>query len=190
MRPTERRLIETPPEVLIVIDHNGLAQYSSPDSVPLGLASGNRLNSHEVEDILAQTVADSDVCEREVQLPVNHNSYPSLNGRGLEAGQPRLSNTLYLHVRTGDIGSDLYAIFINDVSGQRRFEAVRRDLVTNVSYELRTPAGAIALLVETMTDAADDPNVVRYLSSRISEESARLAELMHHLVDSQKAQNP
>ena len=65
--------------------------------------------------------------EREVQLPVNRNSYPSSNGRGLEAGQSRPSNTLYLRVRIGDIGDDLYAIFINDMSEQRRFEAVRRD---------------------------------------------------------------
>lgn len=128
--------------------------------------------------------------EREVQLPINRNSYPSSNGRGLEAGQSRPSNTLYLRVRIGDIGDDLYAIFINDMSEQRRFEAVRRDFVTNVSHELKTPAGAIALLAETVTDAADDPDAVRYFSGRISKESARLTELVHHLIDLQKAQSP
>ena len=116
--------------------------------------------------------------------------YPSSNGRGLEAGQSRPSNTLYLRVRIGDIGDDLYAIFINDMSEQRRFEAVRRDFVTNVSHELKTPAGAIALLAETVTDAADDPDAVRYFSGRISKESARLTELVHHLIDLQKAQSP
>ena len=98
--------------------------------------------------------------------------------------------TLYLRVRIGDIGDDLYAIFINDMSEQRRFEAVRRDFVTNVSHELKTPAGAIALLAETVTDAADDPDAVRYFSGRISKESARLTELVHHLIDLQKAQSP
>ena len=102
----------------------------------------------------------------------------------------RPSNTLYLRVRIGDIGDDLYAIFINDMSEQRRFEAVRRDFVTNVSHELKTPAGAIALLAETVTDAADDPDAVRYFSGRISKESARLTELVHHLIDLQKAQSP
>ena len=93
-------------------------------------------------------------------------------------------------MRIGDIGDDLYAIFINDMSEQRRFEAVRRDFVTNVSHELKTPAGAIALLAETVTDAADDPDAVRYFSGRISKESARLTELVHHLIDLQKAQSP
>ena len=166
VRPTERRLIEVLPEALIVTARNGLVQYSSPGSVPFGLVSGDRLNSREVEDILTQAAADGGMREREVQLPVNRNSYPSSNGRGLEAGQSRPSNTLYLRVRIGDIGDDLYAIFINDMSEQRRFEAVRRDFVTNVSHELKTPAGAIALLAETVTD------------------------LVHHLIDLQKAQSP
>lgn len=190
VRPTERRLIEVLPEALIVTDRNGLVQYSSPGSVPFGLVSGDRLNSREVEDILTQAAADGGVREREVQLPVNRNSYPSSNGRGLEAGQSRPSNMLYLRVRIGDIGDDLYAIFINDMSEQRRFEAVRRDFVTNVSHELKTPAGAISLLAETVTDAADDPDAVRYFSGRISKESARLTELVHHLIDLQKAQSP
>ena len=178
VRPTERRLIEVLPEVLIVTNRNGLVQYSSSGSVPFGLVSGDRLNSREVEDILTQAAADGGVREREVQLPVNRNSSPSSNGRGLEAGQSRPSNTLYLRVRIGDIGDDLYAIFINDMSEQRRFEAVRRDFVTNVSHELKTPAGAISLLAETVTAAADDPDAVRYFSGRISKESARLTELV------------
>lgn len=62
--------------------------------------------------------------------------------------------------------------------------------MTNVSHELKTPAGAISLLAETVTDAADDPDAVRYFSGRISKESARLTELVHHLIDLQKAQSP
>lgn len=127
VRPTERRLVEVLPEALIVTDRNGRVQYASPGSVPFGLVSGNRLNSREVEDILTQAATDGGVREREVQMPVNRSVFPSSNGRGLEAGQSMPSNMLYLRVRIGDIGDDLYAIFINDMSEQRRFEAVRRD---------------------------------------------------------------
>lgn len=189
VRPTERRLVEVLPEALIVTDRNGRVQYASPGSVPFGLVSGNRLNSREVEDILTQAATDGGVREREVQMPVNRSAFPSSNGRGLEAGQSMPSNMLYLRVRIGDIGDDLYAIFINDMSEQRRFEAVRRDFVTNVSHELKTPAGAISLLAETVTDAADDPDAVRYFSGRISKESARLTELVRRLIDLQKAQS-
>ncbi|MBW3090834.1 sensor histidine kinase [Bifidobacterium miconisargentati] len=188
VRPTERRLVEVLPEALIVTDRNGTVHYASPGSVPFGLVSSGRLNSCEVEDILTQAASDGGVREREVQLPVHRNQFPTLNGKGIEAGQSLPSNTLYLRVRIGDIDDDLYAILINDVSEQRRFEAVRRDFVTNVSHELKTPAGAISLLAETITDAADDPDAVRYFSGRITKESARLTELVRHLIDLQKAQ--
>lgn len=75
------------------------------------------------------------------------------------------------------------------MSEQRRFEIMRRDFVTNVSHELKTPAGAISLLAETIGDAADDPGMVKYFAGRISKESERLTELVHRLIDLQKAQS-
>ena len=66
---------------------------------------------------------------------------------------------------------------------------MRRDFVTNVSHELKTPAGAISLLAETIGDAADDPDMVKYFAGRVSKESERLTELVHRLIDLQKAQS-
>lgn len=111
------------------------------------------------------------------------------NGKGVEAGKPLPEDTLYLHVRVGQIADNLFAIFISDMSEQRCFEIMRRDFVTNVSHELKTPAGAISLLAETIGDAADDPDAVKYFSGRISKESERLTELVHRLIDLQKAQS-
>ena len=92
-------------------------------------------------------------------------------------------------MRVGQISDDLFAIFISDMSEQRRFEIMRRDFVTNVSHELKTPAGAISLLAETIGDAADDPDMVKYFAGRVSKESERLTELVHRLIDLQKAQS-
>lgn len=82
-----------------------------------------------------------------------------------------------------------FALFVADVSEQRRFADMRRDFVTNVSHELKTPTGAIALLVETIADAADDPQAVRYFSGRIAKESQRLTELVQRLIELQRAQD-
>ena len=46
-------------------------------------------------------------------------------------------------------------VVIDDVTDRRRLEAVRRDFVANISHELKTPVGALALLAETLL-AEDD----------------------------------
>src|SRR2546430_7271558 len=52
---------------------------------------------------------------------------------------------------------DSVTLLFDDVTEVRRLEAVRRDFVANVSHELKTPVGALSLLAEAVTDAADDP---------------------------------
>ena len=43
-------------------------------------------------------------------------------------------------------------VVVEDTSERRRLENVRRDFVANISHELKTPVGALALLAETLLD--------------------------------------
>ena len=45
----------------------------------------------------------------------------------------------------------------SDESEAVRLDGLRRDFVANVSHELKTPVGAVALLAEAVLDAADEP---------------------------------
>jgi two-component system sensor histidine kinase SenX3 len=72
--------------------------------------------------------------------------------------------------------------FTRDVSESRRVESVRRDFVANVSHELKTPIGALALLAETMA-VNDDPAVMRQLAERVVREADRLAAIVDDLLD-------
>ena len=192
VRAAERGLVETMPDAIIVCDHTGKVRYLSPGAKSFALVLRGRLSSDEIGDILSLVVADGTVREREVSMSMDHldrTNAPELNGRGLQPGQEVPSDILYLRVRVGRVVDDLYAIYLKDMSDQRRFETMRRDFVTNVSHELKTPAGAIALLAETITDAADDPDAVRYFSGRVAKESNRLTELVRRLIDLQKAQS-
>lgn len=91
-------------------------------------------------------------------------------------------------VTVASIGDGLFSVTFLDVTDQVTFERTRRDFVTNVSHELKTPAGAISLMAETITDCADDPDAVRHFSKRISQESARMGELIAKLIELQKTQ--
>ncbi|ETY70803.1 sensor histidine kinase [Bifidobacterium moukalabense] len=192
VQQTERQLIAVMPEALIVTDALASVQYVSPGAQRFGLIEDSAMTLAEIRDILKLVAADSVVRERELAIPLDRTALAAAkntNGKGLEAGKTLPADTLYLHVRVGQIADDRFAIFLSDMSEQRRFEIMRRDFVTNVSHELKTPAGAISLLAETIGDAADDPDAVRYFSGRISKESERLTELVHRLIDLQKAQS-
>ena len=69
-----------------------------------------------------------------------------------------------------------------DESEAVRLEATRRDFVANVSHELKTPVGALALLAEAVLDAADEPEDVRRFSAKIVREATRLGTLVSELI--------
>ena len=186
--PTERRFVEVMPYALIVADSAGAVAYASKGADPLNLVRNGRLVAEDIGEVLALVVADGQVRERELKVTLPRPDRRQ-DGRGVRAGEAVPTDTLYLRVRIGAIADDLFAIFLRDMSEQRRFEAMRRDFITNVSHELKTPSGAISLLAETITDAADDPDAVRYFAGRITRESQRLTELVHKLIELQRAQD-
>ena len=190
VRPTARRFVESIPGAVIVCRGSGSVIYTSQTARSRNLVDKDRMGSRELRDILSQVVADGQTREREVEIDIPHRSTPggTVAGRGVQAGGTVPSNTMHLQVRASAIADDLYAIFVTDISERRQFEAMRRDFMTNVSHELKTPAGAIALLAETINDASDDPKAVKYFSARISLESKRLTELVQRLIDLQRAQ--
>ncbi len=69
-----------------------------------------------------------------------------------------------------------------DHSEAVRLEATRRDFVANVSHELKTPVGGIAVLAEALVDAADDGTEVRRFGEKILRESTRLGRLVTELI--------
>ena len=193
-----RSLIDVMRSAIILTDGLGNTRYVSHRAEQLGVVKAEHIVSTEIRDILSQVAADGCVRDREVDLKA---SAPS--------GRLTDQTSMVLRVRIGRIASveragvsndddgisdsggatELYAIFLEDVSELKHFEQMRRDFVTNVSHELKTPAGAISLLAETVSSAADDPDAVRYFASRISKESERLTELVQKLIELQKVQN-
>ena len=71
---------------------------------------------------------------------------------------------------------------IDDLSERARLDAVRTDFVSNISHELKTPVGALALLAETLADS-DDPEVNQRLASRMVDEAHRAANTIDDLLE-------
>jgi len=79
-------------------------------------------------------------------------------------------------------GSGLVLVLADDQTESRRVEAVRRDFVANVSHELKTPVGALALLAEATEEAAHDSEAVSRFARRMRHEAARLTFLVQDLI--------
>ena len=72
---------------------------------------------------------------------------------------------------------------LHDVTDLRRLERMRRDFVSNVSHELKTPLTAIQAYADTLSDGAvDDPGHNRVFLGRIIEQSQRLETLIQDLL--------
>lgn len=63
-----------------------------------------------------------------------------------------------------------------------RLDQIRQDYLAEVSHELKTPVGAVALLAEAVLGAAEDPHQVRWFSSKILHEANRLGALVTELI--------
>ncbi len=110
-----------------------------------------------VEEVLAGRVAE----RVEYEVPRN-NAIVALIGSPLP-GDPPPGAVLVLH----------------DVTELRRLENLRREFVSNVSHELKTPLTTIQAYTETLLDGAiSDPNINRKFLERIDEQAERLHKLI------------
>ena len=154
------------PDAVIVVDHDGteILRNEAAERYRHGRHS-DALAEEQIKDLLAVAQrGQSD--QRELQLFGPPREVLSLRSI------PLLSNGVILGA----------AVFIRDVSETRRKEGVRRDFVANVSHELKTPIGALALLAETMA-AGGDEAVVRQLADRVAREADRLGRIIDDLLN-------
>lgn len=73
-------------------------------------------------------------------------------------------------------------VVVDDISERWRLENVRRDFVANISHELKTPVGALALLAETLLDE-DDIEVTHHLAERVAAEAFRVGRTIDELLE-------
>ena len=73
-------------------------------------------------------------------------------------------------------------ILIQNLTELRRMETIRRDFISNITHELRTPLSSIKALAETLKEGAiDDEPVAKDFLERINGEVDRLAQMVQEL---------
>lgn len=97
-------------------------------------------------------------------------------------GPPRESYLLRASVLTNAARILGVLITVENVTKEQQLEEIRRDLVANISHELKTPIGALEILAETVEDE-NDPIVIKHLVTRIGKEAIRAGKIINSLLD-------
>jgi two-component system sensor histidine kinase SenX3 len=156
----------------VVLDAEDHVLQASDAARSFGLVEGDQLMASELLALARQVRRDGEIREGEFEITP---------GGGV--GGRVTSFAVRVAPLSGDVGSQgLVLLLAEDQSESRRVEEVRRDFVANVSHELKTPVGALALLAETVEDAADDPDAVRRFAGRMRQEAARLTNLVQDII--------
>ncbi|MGH3718757.1 MAG: sensor histidine kinase [Pseudonocardiaceae bacterium] len=152
---------------VVLLDRMGDVVLANPPALKLGLVRDSRPDERARR--AAQQARDTGEVVHVDLSPLDRGSR---SGRGPTAvlGEVR------------PLGEEFTVIDASDESDAVRLEATRRDFVANVSHELKTPVGAMALLAEAVLDAADDPHEVRRFGIKILNEANRLGTLVTELI--------
>src|SRR5580704_10743201 len=155
----------------VVLDNEDRVLQASAAARAFGLVSGDQLVVQELVALARQVRRDGEIREGELDVSTTgvHRRVTSLAVRAAP-----------LDAAVG--GGGLVLLLVEDQTESRRVEEVRRDFVANTSHELKTPVGALALLAETIEDAADDAEAVRRFAGKMRQEAQRLTNLVQDLI--------
>ncbi|MFA5079982.1 MAG: ATP-binding protein [Dehalococcoidia bacterium] len=97
----------------------------------------------------------------------------------------------YLDLKVSpDTESHSYVVIVKDLSEKRHLEEIRRDFISNVSHEFRTPISSIKLIAETLADVAPaDGEVYRDFLQKINIEADKLARMTDELTELSRMEN-
>jgi two-component system, OmpR family, sensor histidine kinase SenX3 len=171
------RIVALMPLGTAVVDRHRDVVYHNSRAKELGLVRERQLDD-EAWKAARQTLADGADVEFDL-LPGG--------GKRLVPGRSGLS----VHGQTRLLSEEdrrFAVVFVYDHSEYARMEATRRDFVANVSHELKTPVGAMAVLAEALLSSADDPETVRRFGEKVLVEANRLGDMVSELIELSRLQ--
>jgi len=161
------------PDIVLIIDPYDKVLYASEPARALGLVEENSVSKVSVKELI-----DSARLGKEVRNELVEVRRP-LPARG----------TVSLGVSVAVLGDQSTFLVGTDLTAAQRLEQVRRDFVANISHELKTPVGALSVLMEAVVEAGDDLGAVNKFVNRMQSEVLRLNNMVRDLVDLSRMQS-
>ena len=148
--------------------------HSTVSARSMNIVRGSRIIEGTVLEIVRESRQRSTELCRDIDVP------------GTATGR----TAQHLTVRVGPLDAHgNIVLVVDDRAPLLRVEQTRRDFVANISHELKTPIGAIAILSEAVEGAADDPEAVRHFAGRLNKETARVSEMVSQIINLSRLQS-
>jgi two-component system, OmpR family, sensor histidine kinase SenX3 len=171
------RIVALMPLGTAVVDRHRDVVYHNSRAKELGLVRERQLDD-DAWKAARQTLADGADVEFDLLPGMGKRLVPGRSGLSVH-GQARLLS---------EEDRRFAVVFVYDHSEYARMEATRRDFVANVSHELKTPVGAMAVLAEALLASADDPETVRRFGEKVLVEANRLGDMVTELIELSRLQ--
>jgi len=156
----------------VIIDNKGVVVRASNSALSLGLVHSHSLVHKVLVDLVHKARSSREALDGEFDLVTGMRGERS-----------------YVYARAGRIDSSHVLLVVEDRTESRRVDETRRDFIANISHELKTPIGAIALLAEALQDGKDDPDLVARFAENLQREANRLANLVQDIIQLSRVQS-
>ncbi|QOR35752.1 hypothetical protein IMX26_02710 [Clostridium sp. 'deep sea'] len=162
---------------LLYINEKGYTKIINPAARKLLSYTGTSnaeyvtvIRNTKLINIVEQALADKQASHNEIMLQLKTGSHII----------QLMTVPLYTHNNTDFRG---IMLLMHDITAIRHIEQTRKDLIANVSHDLRTPITSIAGFVETILHMDEDDENIKEFLSIIYKETERLKKLIDDLLE-------
>ena len=156
----------------LIVAPGEIPLYISPAALKMGIVRENKITSEELIALLRAARRTDSSQEGTLEIPLGP------IGEGVRK----------ISVKVTAFGEDRLILFIRDESEAERIADVRRDFVTNVSHELKTPIAALRTLSEAVKESSTEPEQKKF-ATLMQSEVERLSHLVQEIINLSRLQD-
>jgi len=158
----------------LILDKNGYAIFTTINIDKLNILKDGKIFSEEFLALIRVVRRTGGKQEASFELP-----------RGpIGEGKREIQVSISMLSENG-----LVLIIIDDEGEKQRIDAVRRDFITNISHELKTPITALSLNSDALLEVKNEPDQVVRFADRIKQQAGRLNDLVQEIINLSKLQD-
>ncbi len=158
----------------IILDSSGFIKYETNKISLLNLTKDNKILSEELLALVRVVRRTGKTQEGTIEV-----------ARGpIGEGKRDLQITAALIDNEGSV-----LVIIDDEGEKQRIDAIRRDFITNISHELKTPIQALSLNSDALLEIKDEPDKVVLFANKIKTQTIRLNDLVKEIINLSKIQD-